>query len=294
MKKKLVLVGKYLVALAMLAWILNQVETDAIVTIYARLSLPEMLLAFVFFNLGQCLSSERMRHYYRHAGFAMSRGFGLRLTYASMFYNIIIPGGIGGDAYRVALLKRIQAVPVKTGIRLQLSNRMSGLVAICLLILGLAVASSVALPPLPMAGGIALATAALLCGYGFVILPFLKETRAVALRALLWSLLAQGAALGAVVVLCFGLGAGAGQLADYLLLYLVAALAGMVPVTIGGLGIREFTFFYGSQIIAGLGGAVLAPELGVTLALAFFALTFLSSCAGLLFRVPDAHTEEKN
>ncbi len=293
-KKYLLLIVKYAVALAMLAWILSQANLEDMRDLYRRLAAWEILAAFVFFNLGQCFSSERMRYYYRHAGFAMPRGFAVRLTYASMFYNIVIPGGIGGDAYRVALLKKIQAVPVKTGIRLQLSNRMSGLVAICLLIFVLTAFSSVDIPGEWMAGGIVLGTVSLVAVYTIVILPLLKEERNVAAGAVLWSLLAQMAALVAVAALSTGLGAGVGHLPDYMILYLAAALAGMLPITIGGLGIREFTFFYGAQFIDRIGGATLTPELGVALALSFFCLTLVSSFIGIIIRVVDTPVEDKN
>jgi len=283
MKKRLLFLLKYTLALAMLAWVLHQADIEGIKDVYARLSPAHALLAFVFFNLGQCASSERMRYYYRHAGYRLARGFTLRLTYVSMFYNLLVPGGIGGDAYRVALLRKLQEVPIGKGVRLQLSNRLSGLVAICLLILLLLIFSTLDLPARLLVTGIPLCLMMLGIGYVYVLLPMLKEPREVARGALLWSLGAQMLALLGVGALCLGLGSDGTQLVDYMLLYLAAALAGMLPITIGGLGIREFTFFYGAQLIGKIGGAGLHPELGVALALACFGITLVSSLAGVLW-----------
>ncbi len=250
--------------------------------VFARLSAFEIALAALLFNLGQCTGSERMRYYYRHAGFTLSRGFALRLTYVSMFYNMLVPGGIGGDAYRVALLKKQQGVPIGLGVRLQLSGRVSGLVAICLLMAVLFLFSSVALEGMLLLG-VPLGLLMLLGGYALLLLPLLKESPRVAMGAFCWSLLAQALALAGVAALAAGLGASGGHAVDYLLLYLVAALAGMLPITIGGLGIREFTFFYGAHWMERLGGSDLHPELGVALALACFGITLLSSLLGLLW-----------
>lgn len=283
MRKKLLFVVKYAVALAMVGWVLHQANLSGIAEVFAGISPAFALLAFVFFNLGQCASSERMRYYYRRAGFALERNFTLRLTYVSMFYNILVPGGVGGDAYRVALLRKLQDVPIGKGVRLQLSGRVSGLVAICLLMLSLLLVSSLKLPEELLVIGSAMCVLAGGFVYLFVLLPLLGEDKRTAAGALLWSLLAQILALVGVSALCAGLGAEEAHLPDYMLLYLAAALAGMLPITIGGLGVREFTFFYGAQWIGKLGGAGLHPELGVALALACFGITLASSLLGVLW-----------
>lgn len=283
MKKTALFLVKYLVALAMVSWVLHQADLEGIRGVLSHISPFYILLAVGFFNAGQAASSERMRYYYRREGFSLERGFTLRLTYVSMFYNLLVPGGIGGDAYRVVLLDKLHGVPLRTGVRLQLSNRLNGLLAISLLILALLVFSSLHFPALLLATGIPLCLLMLAGVYHYLFLPLLKESYATAGGALLWSLAAQLLALAGVAALCTGLGSEPGQIVDYLLLYLIAALAGMLPITIGGLGIREFTFFYGAHWLQKLGGASLHPELGVTLALACFGITLASSMLGVVW-----------
>ncbi len=52
-----------------------------------------------------------------------------------MFYNFFIPGGIGGDAYKIYLLHKKFGWSAKTLTSALFNDRLSGLLAICVLIL---------------------------------------------------------------------------------------------------------------------------------------------------------------
>ncbi len=282
MKRHGILLLKYALALALLYWVLSQAGLADIGATLSGISPLWLIAAFMLFNLGQWASSERMRYYYRQAGYTLEPGFTLKLTYVSMFFNLLVPGGIGGDAYRVAILKKLDNIPLGTGVRLQFSNRASGLVVIMLFILLLMIASSLAIEGWVMASGLPLALAMLFGGYGFILLPILKESVDTAIGAFFWSVLVQGLGLTAAAMVCIGLGGG-DFLTDYLLLYLLAQLAGMAPVTIGGLGLRELTFYYGAMWMQGYGEVPLQPELGVALSLACFGLTLAMALIGLIW-----------
>ncbi len=66
---------------------------------------------------------------------------------------------------------------------------------------------------------------------------------------------------------------------DYLAIFLISTIATIIPVTIGGAGAREITFFYL------LGFVKLATNAGVALSLIFFVISAISSLAGILTRI---------
>jgi len=58
-------------------------------------------------------------------------------------------------------------------------------------------------------------------------------------------------------------------------LFLVSSVVAVLPLTIGGVGVRELTFLYGLEFIGE------EPSLGVTFSFLFFIITAISSLMGL-------------
>jgi len=281
-KKRFIALIKTAVAIVILVAVLSQSDIEK-VTLYAR-SIPAhwLILAFASFTLAQLFSTLRMNTYYRYMGRPINFGYSLRLYYVGMFYNVILPGGIGGDAYKVYQLKRAANYPIGEGVRIQLLTRLNGLL---ILLMMLFISGCAIGWPLPRENvcAIALLFALLaVAGYGGVAHYMLKEPIALAIQALPYSVAVQSFNVLTMVALWAALGQGQ-NLEEYVFLFQLAAIAGMIPITIGGLGIREFTFFYGAQWIGLAGGPQLDGELGVSISLIVFAITVLSACIGLLW-----------
>ena len=66
---------------------------------------------------------------------------------------------------------------------------------------------------------------------------------------------------------------------DYLAIFLMSTVATILPVTIGGAGAREVTFYYLLNFIQ------LETNAGVALSLIFFGISALSSLAGVLTKI---------
>jgi hypothetical protein len=64
-----------------------------------------------------------------------------------------------------------------------------------------------------------------------------------------------------------------------LVVFLISSVAAVLPLTIGGMGSREITFYYGSQWL-GLDQTI---SLGVSLL--FFGITALVSLTGIYFHI---------
>jgi glycosyltransferase 2 family protein len=73
---------------------------------------------------------------------------------------------------------------------------------------------------------------------------------------------------------------------DFMAIFLISTVATILPITIGGAGAREVTFFYL------LGAMQLDTSTGVALSLIFFGISALSSLAGILTKI--SHEKSKS
>ena len=65
-----------------------------------------LLLALLAYNASKILSSFRLTHYFQANQILLNERDNLQLYYIGMFYNLFLPGGIGGDAYKIWFLNR--------------------------------------------------------------------------------------------------------------------------------------------------------------------------------------------
>ncbi len=282
-KKQRVIIALKFAGAALLLWLLFQ-QIDAGDIWQQAMAIPPhmLLLAFVCFTVAQIASTLRMNYYYRCVDKPLNFRFSLILYYVGLVYNVILPGGIGGDAYKVYLLKKKADFPVGEGVRIQLSNRFNGLLVLCWTLLATLFFMPFKIDALAIT---TTAVVALLMGtlaYFFFAHLVLKESIQTTLGAIGYSILVQGFTVMSMLVLWWSMSDGQ-FMAEYILLFQLASIAGMIPVTVGGLGIREFTFFYGAELINRFTHSELDPGLGVTISLLMFAMTVVSACLGLPF-----------
>ncbi|HSF55960.1 MAG TPA: lysylphosphatidylglycerol synthase transmembrane domain-containing protein, partial [Algoriphagus sp.] len=96
-----------------------------------------LIPAILFFVLSKVFTAFRLNLYFRNIGLHISEKQNWRLYLIGMFYNLFLPGGIGGDGYKVYLLNKEFKTPVKKLIQSALLDRLGGLVAIVFLLFGL-------------------------------------------------------------------------------------------------------------------------------------------------------------
>ena len=66
--------------------------------------------------------------------------------------------------------------------------------------------------------------------------------------------------------------------AEYIFIFLIAAVAGVLPITVGaGLGVREFVFVEGAKYFG------LEPNTSIVVSLLFYVITLLVSLFGIIF-----------
>lgn len=292
MKKTVITVLKMLFACGALYIVSIKVDIPLIITYLKYSNLAFILASCLILAAAQILSAFRMRFYFTAVGIHVSRYFSIALYWVGMFFNSILPGGIGGDGYKLLLMSKLEALPKLVSLQLTLSNRASGLFILLILTFLLAFASKfvLSLPyslPLLWIGLIGLMPA-----YFLSIRFLLNEKVKTALYAAQYSFIIQGCCLISAAILFAGLGLpfdDPQMIINYLLLFMISSVASILPVSIGGAGLREVTFLYGTQYMG------LNTELGVAFSLIYFALNTLLSTSGLFFisKLPAIHQTQK-
>jgi uncharacterized membrane protein YbhN (UPF0104 family) len=256
---------------------------------YIRRSNPLFLiLAVIFFNLSKWISAKRLLDLFHALGAHISWGYNLRLYYVGMFYNLFLPGGIGGDGYKIYHLGKAESLRRRDLLSAVLIDRISGAALLAFLALVISSFADEILAILPpyveyfVYLGALLAIPALIFLVRFVFPKFRECT----ISLVHWSLWVQVAQLVCVwfILLSFGIDE---NYSLYFVLFLVSSIAAMLPISVGGVGLRELVFLYASQELP------IDETSAVALALLFFLITAFSSFVGVFLRLPKAEDLNK-
>lgn len=259
-----------------LYFVFKKIDFQQVLNTMANTSLIYFMLALVAFNISKIISAYRIKSYYQTINIPLSEVYNIKLLYLGMFYNLFLPGSIGGDGYKIYLLR--QQFPIKTKyiISATLLDRISGL-ALLLLLTGLFLYFSSFVPPLPyFKVSVVLATLLILpvyYGASKIFFPGFLSKFNVTTHLSFW------VQIGQVITAIFLLFAVFVQdhYVDYLTLFMVSSVVAIFPFTIGGVGARELVFLYGFNYLN------INLEIAITFTLLFFFITAISSLFGLFF-----------
>ena len=268
---------KLLLSLLALSYVFGKVDLQEVWKIVQESSPLYLLAALIFFNLSKIVSSLRLNRFFRSLGLRLGEIEALRLYYIGMFYNLFLPGGIGGDGYKIYLLKTHREGEFKGLLAATLLDRLSGLAPL-LFFAGLLFLFSAYRERFPWFVpldwlGLFLVFPLLWGLYRFLFSRFYE----VFLPTTLLGIFTQLLQLASAWAIARALGME-DHLTEILTLFLLSSVAAVLPISIGGVGIREFVF------LAGFGLLGLPPDPGVAFSLLFFLITALSSFAGLFLK----------
>ena len=277
---------KFFISFALVAFVLSKIDIAELTKLLTKSNLFLLFLAFIFFNLSKIISSIRLNYYFNASGAKLLQIQNLKLYYLGMFYNLFLPGGIGGDGYKVYLLHKLYQASIKRLIEASLLDRISGLVALVFLAALILLFSKycILFPFLKIVAILGLLTIYPL----FILLhkrffPFFFRLLS---KTLLLGLLVQILQIISAYLLLQSLLIEE-NIMEFLFLFLLSSVVAILPLTIGGVGAREATFLYGLKILG------LDPNLGVAFSFLFFLITALSSLLGIFF-LNFSHSAQTN
>ncbi len=118
---------KRLLLASALFWVFSEVDAAQVDHLMRQANPWVLLGAVTSFWIAQAVSGLRMRYYFASVNVKLSRKFSIALYFVSSFYNFLLPGGIGGDTYKVYVLSRMKQLRLSDGARVAFSERASGL-----------------------------------------------------------------------------------------------------------------------------------------------------------------------
>jgi uncharacterized membrane protein YbhN (UPF0104 family) len=230
--------------------------------------------AVIFFSMSKAISSLRLNRYFGNLNLYLGEWPNLRLYWLGMFYNLFLPGGIGGDAYKVILLSRkygsLSAKKITAAVFL---DRVSGVAGLGILAAGFYswlfwgswYGTLVLLGVLPGLGV-----------YYWMVRRWFP-TFLPSFGSTLWlGLAVQVAQVVAVYAIMLSIGIRH-QFPAFQFLFLLSSIVAIFPFTIGGLGAREVVFLWGASQFA------LNKNEAVFISLLFYLISVVVSLIGLLW-----------
>lgn len=256
----------------LLAWlVMRRIDTGALAATMRGAHIAYLLAAVGVYFSSFLASTVRSGLFLSDAGVRLGFFEGLRLYLLGVVGNLALPGGIGGDGYKVLRLRASHDISGKTILKAFLLERLSGLWAIgaWLACLSFGVSS---LPfhglPLLVAFG-----AGTVC-YVFLWKRFFPEHAVGMGRKLALSLAIQG--LVSVSVLCIlASQPSAFAPASYLFGFHASTVLSILNIGLSGLGVREFVMGYAADTLGN------DPLLSVFTASAFWVISTVAALPGL-------------
>jgi len=267
-----------LLTVAALAIVLSKTDTNRLASLIGHANPWHLLGAILFFNISKIVNAVRLNRFFTAIGLQLSAWYNLKLYYLGMFYNLFLPGGIGGDGYKIYVLKKNHGLTVINIFNAVFWDRVSGIFALIFLSALLIIPSSfAALYPgeilwIWVIAGVAYPLSLLLTWL------FYRQFMPVFLITAFESLVIQATQVISAWFILMAMSATAHQI-DYLAIFLISSVATILPLTVGGAGAREVTFFYALNHLG------LDVNTGIALSLIFFAISAISSLVGILAKI---------
>lgn len=264
---------KILLSVAALYYVFTKIDIHQVVAIFRSVDYLLLIASLIFFILSKIVSAWRLNYFFDSINTKLKNKSNLRLYLLGMYYNLFLPGGIGGDGYKVWILNKKFKTKIKDLFWGVLLDRVNGVFVLYLLTL-------LMVPFLSLSNNIELYAVLLipisLLVYIIVNRKFLRRFYRVIVSTTLLSVVVQILQLLSALFILFANGS-IEQPAAYLFLFLISSIVAALPITIGGVGSREITFLFGAKLLH------LDINLSVALSLIFYVITLVVSLGGIYF-----------
>jgi len=230
-----------------------------------------LLVAVIFFLLSQWISAKRLLIILHERGYNLSPKSNYTLYLIGMFYNFFIPGGIGGDAYKVYILNKTFKWEIKILTSAVFVDRFMGLTAIGILISLL----TYNLFPCKLLNWLIPVVCFIVIGTSYFLLKhFFPKFLKVFSKTLMISILVQLLQIASIIFIIMSLD-NHGNYINYILIFLISSVLSIFSFS--GIGIREYIFYEASLLLE------IDSSVAVSIGLVFSIITALISLFGIVF-----------
>lgn len=275
-KSLLGLVLKIGVSAAAIAFVVYKIDLETTWATIKSIKLGYVFLALLVYALSQVISAMRINTLFVTIPLRLDTIMNIRLYWLGMFYNFLLPGGVGGDGYKIYYLKKHYGQKARNLVKLLLGDRISGLVAICCYLL-IFTSFFIKGLPIPYREWFVFLVPLVVGGFYFLMWIFKRDALPAFWKVLGYSFLIQALQMSTACIVLFALGETS-NFDSYMFLFFVSSIASAIPVTLaGGIGAREMAFVIGSEYLA------TNESVAVSLSLCFYLVSLVSSIPGLAF-----------
>jgi glycosyltransferase 2 family protein len=272
-KKWIINLAKALVS-ALIIWIVFQkIDPKQILQIFGQINPIYLIGAGAMFVVSKILSAVRLNYFLKDIDVYLSETYNLKLYWLGMYYNLFLPGGIGGDGYKIYHLKQQFNTSAKNLLSAILLDRVTGVLALFVLTILLSYGVKT---PLPLIHWVWVLIPVSIVGFYVTLRTFFKAFAKAYNQTSLLSFGVQISQLVSAFLLLLALHQQADYCA-YLFLFLLSSVVAVIPFTIGGMGARELTFLLGAQWLH------LNSSIAVAISLLFFIITAIVSFGGIYY-----------
>jgi glycosyltransferase 2 family protein len=259
------------VSITAIWWVMSKISFKEVLGVFSTANVFYLLAAIMFLVFSFGFAAVRQNLSFRNTGANLSQPLNIKLFWLGMFYNLFLPGGVGGDGIKVYLVNRYRKNGLKKNIGTMLVNRIAGLVAIGMITVGLYYLSGLRIP---FGNAAWLGIPALYVFYVIVLKFFFKSFLNIHAGLFWWSVVVQIMQFVSALFILLSFHQTT-DLFDYLFLFFVSSIATALPITIGGIGAREMVFLMGAKTLN------LDIELSIALSIMSYLISALISLGGI-------------
>jgi uncharacterized membrane protein YbhN (UPF0104 family) len=276
------LILKIAITTALLYYVFSKIPISEVKNRLVNANYWWMLVAVAFYFASMVASSWRLLSFFKSIDLRLNPKFNFRLYLLGIFYNFLLPGGIGGDGYKIYLLNKKYKLPAKKVFWAIFFDRLSGLWAIGLIIVCL----KIFVPQIPI--NITIPLSIFVIGsviYFFVVKKFFSEFSHHFFKGHAKAIVVQSLQVLTIIMVLLSQDF-TGKFAPYLLAFLVSAIAAVIPISIGGAGARELVFQKSATFFH------INAGLGIFLSISFFLISLLVALTGIYYLLRPSRLED--
>jgi hypothetical protein len=239
--------------------------------IFLQSNLLLLLAGLAVYLCSFLVSTRRSLLYLEDTGIRLGFTEGFRLYLEGVLYNLILPGGVGGDGYKLFVLRKNSGISGKKIFRAFFFERLSGLWAICLILACLAfLMPRTVIPPEWLLAAVTAGTIV----YYLVMRRFFPEHAGRFIRAHSLSILVQCLVMLTVICILKAQEKPV-DLPAYLFSFQGSTIFSILNIGLSGLGVREFAMSYASDFLH------TDPAISVFVASVFWIISTVAALPGL-------------
>ncbi|HLS37205.1 MAG TPA: lysylphosphatidylglycerol synthase transmembrane domain-containing protein [Sphingobacterium bovisgrunnientis] len=275
---------KVLVTVIALYWLSRNLKFHEFKDSIINANFFYLFLAFLSYITSQLVASSRLNSFFKTIHLKLSEKYNIKLYWLGLLYNFFLPGGVGGDAYKVYFLKKKYNIPTKKLLSAVFFDRLSGLWAVAIF----CCAFVVFMPRFAIPNYITVAVAIMgSAAYLYVLFLFFRPFAKRFLQTHIKAMGVQGFQILSVILILLALN-HEDKFSPHLLIFLISSITAIIPSIGGALGVRD-TSSIALATYLGVSG-----QLAGTISLIFYFISLITSLPGLyiIFR-PSGLGENK-